>query len=210
MSKKFTADIDALADHLATKLDVSVTDAKNALVGYEPPEKMKLTFNTIVIAKYSDKSYAILGDTKGIKETLKGIGTGVCKYNASLRFGPGWIFQSKYLSVVTDALKEKGIKYKKTDNDEETIALSKGGKEEKSDDDEAEKKPKKGSKKAAKEESDSESENEKPKKGSKKAAKEESDSESEDEKPKLKKKPLPSKKSAKTSKKEESDDDSDV
>ena len=141
MSKKFTADIDALADHLATKLDVSVTDAKNALVGYEPPEKMKLTFNTIVIAKYSDKSYAILGDTKGIKETLKGIGTGVCKYNASLRFGPGWIFQSKYLSVVTDALKEKGIKYKKTDNDEETIALSKGGKEEKSDDDEAEKKP---------------------------------------------------------------------
>ena len=49
-------------------------------------------FEIFKIIDYSEKSIAVIGDTKNIKESLKEIG-GV--FNPRLRCGAGWIFSKK-------------------------------------------------------------------------------------------------------------------
>ena len=53
------------------------------------------------IIDYSEKAFAVIGDTKIIKETLKELGG---KFNAKLSCGAGWIFSKKHLSTVTNRL----------------------------------------------------------------------------------------------------------
>lgn len=51
----------------------------------------------ISIIDYSEKAFAVIGDTKPIKDKLKDIGG---SFNARLRCGPGWIFSKKRLEAV--------------------------------------------------------------------------------------------------------------
>ena len=53
------------------------------------------------VIDYSEKAFAIIGDTKVIKVTLKELGG---KYNPKLRCGAGWIFSKKKQDKVTSAL----------------------------------------------------------------------------------------------------------
>ena len=68
--------------------------------------------NKITIVKYSDKAYAIIGETKPFKDILKGLN---CRFNGFLTVNDvkeaGWIFSAKRLEDITTAL--KGVKIKK-------------------------------------------------------------------------------------------------
>ena len=68
--------------------------------------------NKITIVKYSDKAYAIIGETKPFKEILKGLN---CRFNGFLTVNnvkqAGWIFSVKRLNDITTVL--KGVKIKK-------------------------------------------------------------------------------------------------
>jgi hypothetical protein len=57
----------------------------------------------IEIVNYTDKSFAVYGDTKSIKEQLKELGG---RFNRNLKGRPGWIFSNKHLSKVEGFLKE--------------------------------------------------------------------------------------------------------
>lgn len=57
--------------------------------------------NNIEIIDYSEKSIAVIGDTKNIKESLKEIG-GV--FNPRLRCGAGWIFSKKKMAELEELL----------------------------------------------------------------------------------------------------------
>ena len=46
----------------------------------------------IRLIDYSEKAFAIIGETKEIKETLKSLGG---RYNPHLNCGAGWIFSKK-------------------------------------------------------------------------------------------------------------------
>ena len=67
--------------------------------------------NKIKIVKYSDKAYAIIGETKPFKEILKGLN---CRFNGFLTVNnvkqPGWIFSTKRLEDITTALNRVKIK----------------------------------------------------------------------------------------------------
>jgi hypothetical protein len=49
---------------------------------------------------YSEKAFAVLGDTKPVKDQLKALGG---KFNPHLKCGAGWIFSKKKLNEVTAA-----------------------------------------------------------------------------------------------------------
>jgi hypothetical protein len=53
------------------------------------------------IVDYSEKAFAVIGDTKPIKDTLKALGG---SFNPRLSCGAGWIFSKKKLAEVTAAL----------------------------------------------------------------------------------------------------------
>jgi Large polyvalent protein associated domain 29 len=55
----------------------------------------------INILDYSEKAFAVVGDTKPIKEKLKALGG---SFNARLTCGAGWVFSKKKLDEVTKAL----------------------------------------------------------------------------------------------------------
>lgn len=55
----------------------------------------------VKIVDYSEKSFAIIGDTKSIKETIKELGG---RFNRNLTCGPGWIFQKSKLDAVKQRL----------------------------------------------------------------------------------------------------------
>jgi hypothetical protein len=57
------------------------------------------------IKDYSDKSFAIYGDTKPFKEELKNLGG---KFNPNLKDGPGWIFSMKHKEAVQKWAEEQG------------------------------------------------------------------------------------------------------
>lgn len=59
---------------------------------------------TVQIIDYSEKAFAVIGDTKPIKDLLKDLGG---SFNARLRCGAGWIFSKKRLTAVSDALRER-------------------------------------------------------------------------------------------------------
>ena len=46
----------------------------------------------IRLIDYSEKAFAIIGDTRAIKETLKSLGG---RFNGRLSCGAGWIFSKK-------------------------------------------------------------------------------------------------------------------
>jgi hypothetical protein len=49
----------------------------------------KMSFNDLKIEDYTDRSVAVMGDTRKYKEDLKKLGG---KYNGNLKNGPGWVF----------------------------------------------------------------------------------------------------------------------
>ena len=57
--------------------------------------------NGIEIVDYSEKSFAVIGETKAIKDTLKELGG---KFNFRLSCGAGWIFSKTKLEDVTKVL----------------------------------------------------------------------------------------------------------
>lgn len=46
----------------------------------------------IQIVDYSDRAFAVIGETKPIKESLKALGG---RFNPRLKCGAGWIFSNK-------------------------------------------------------------------------------------------------------------------
>lgn len=74
-------------------------------------ELSKITFNDIIapdeikpnfkIVDYSEKAFAIVGDTKPIKEKLKQLGG---SFNPRLACGIGWIFSKKRYDIVKKEL----------------------------------------------------------------------------------------------------------
>jgi len=83
-------------------------------IGYTLPETAQKTtepnFNPVAIVNgeiniidYSEKAFAVVGDTKPIKDKLKALGG---SFNPRLSCGAGWIFSKKKLNEVTKALSE--------------------------------------------------------------------------------------------------------
>ena len=62
---------------------------------------LKIDVNGIEIVDYSEKSFAVIGETKKIKETLKGLGG---SFNMRLSCGAGWIFPKSKLNNVKETL----------------------------------------------------------------------------------------------------------
>jgi len=52
---------------------------------------------TVKIVDYSDKAFAVIGETKPIKDTLRSLGG---SFNAHLKCGAGWIFSKKRLQAI--------------------------------------------------------------------------------------------------------------
>lgn len=65
------------------------------------PEPAPVPEGKIQIIKYSDKSIAVIGDTKKVKDILKAVG-GI--FNPRLSCGMGWIFPISKMEEVKDAL----------------------------------------------------------------------------------------------------------
>lgn len=69
----------------------------------------------ITIVKYSEKSIALFGETKNVKDQLKTIGA---KFNRFLKDPndenskiPGWILSIKKLDLVVQKLTELGVEF---------------------------------------------------------------------------------------------------
>ena len=56
----------------------------------------------VELVEYSEKSFAIVGETKEIKDNLKELGG---KFNKYLKCGSGWIFSNKRKETVLSFLK---------------------------------------------------------------------------------------------------------
>lgn len=59
---------------------------------------------TVQLVDYSEKAFAIIGDTYPIREKLEKAGG---KFNKFLKCGPGWIFSKKRLDAVREAIQAK-------------------------------------------------------------------------------------------------------
>lgn len=70
----------------------------------ERPAKTKIgnliTAVGLTVIDYSDKSIAVIGDTKAVKDRLKEMGG---RFNAKLSCGPGWIFSKSKKDEITAA-----------------------------------------------------------------------------------------------------------
>ena len=70
----------------------------------ERPAKTKIgnliTAVGLTVINYSDKSIAVIGDTKAVKDRLKEMGG---RFNAKLSCGPGWIFSKSKKDEITTA-----------------------------------------------------------------------------------------------------------
>lgn len=69
-------------------------------------EKQEVKTGEVQIIDYSEKAFAVIGDTKPIKDKLSELGG---KFNARLSCGPGWIFSKKRLDSVQRALSSKPV-----------------------------------------------------------------------------------------------------
>lgn len=72
----------------------------------KPAKKIKSAVNVLSapvleLIDYSEKSFAIIGETKPIKETLKTLGG---SFNGRLSCGPGWIFSKSKIDTVKQTL----------------------------------------------------------------------------------------------------------
>jgi len=77
--------------------DVEQTEATQSPAAKVPAGKIQ-------IVDYSEKAFAVIGDTKPIKDKLKSLGG---SFNPRLSCGAGWIFSKKRLEDVTKALTEE-------------------------------------------------------------------------------------------------------
>lgn len=66
---------------------------------FSQPEEKKLNLKLI---DYSEKAFAVIGDTKPIKDKLRLLGG---SFNSRLSCGMGWIFSKKRLETVKTELK---------------------------------------------------------------------------------------------------------
>jgi len=64
-------------------------------------EAVPVEAGTVQIVEYSEKSFAVIGDTKPIKDTLKDLGG---RFNFRLTCGAGWIFPNSKLEEVQNFL----------------------------------------------------------------------------------------------------------
>lgn len=64
----------------------------------------EVTPGTVQLVDYSEKAFAIIGDTYPIREKLQKIGG---KFNKFLKCGPGWIFSKKRIDEVRAAIQAK-------------------------------------------------------------------------------------------------------
>lgn len=77
------------------KIDIETTEPE------AKPAPVKVETGTINIIKYSDRSIAVIGDTKPIKDKLKELGG---SFNFRLSCGPGWIFPMSKLETLQNTL----------------------------------------------------------------------------------------------------------
>ena len=73
--------------------------------------KNKEQKNGLKIVDYSEKSFAVIGDTKPVKEQLKQLGGA---WNRGLTCGAGWIFSNKARERVEEFIKTGKVPAKKT------------------------------------------------------------------------------------------------
>lgn len=73
--------------------------------------KNKEQKNGLKIVDYSEKSFAVIGDTKPVKEQLKQLGG---SWNRGLTCGAGWIFSNKARERVECFIKTGKVEQKKT------------------------------------------------------------------------------------------------
>lgn len=67
-------------------------------------EKVEVESGKVQVIEYSEKAIAMIGDTKPIKDKLKGLGG---KFNFRLSCGPGWIFPKSKIEEIKKALTVK-------------------------------------------------------------------------------------------------------
>lgn len=81
------------------RVDTNRTEKEEPVRATKQVEPIKA--NGIEIVDYSEKSFAVIGDTKAIKDTLKELGG---KFNFRLSCGAGWIFSKTKLEDVKKVL----------------------------------------------------------------------------------------------------------
>ncbi len=67
----------------------------------QEPENQEQVKAKVQIVNYSDRSFAVIGETKPIKDVLRSLGG---SFNAHLTCGIGWIFSKKHLQAVKTKL----------------------------------------------------------------------------------------------------------
>ena len=90
------ASLEVMVDELHDE-DESDSDSDSE---YEPENKCEIgerEYYSITIEDYSDKSFAVYGDTREYKEQLKNLGG---KWAPKLSTGPGWIFSNNHREAV--------------------------------------------------------------------------------------------------------------
>jgi hypothetical protein len=79
-------------------------EQKQVVVEDQPEyEKVEVPAGEVQIVDYSEKSFAVIGTTKPIKDLLISLGG---KMNYHLSCGPGWIFSKKRLNSVQESLNQ--------------------------------------------------------------------------------------------------------
>lgn len=99
------------SDEPKKKKEVKVEKVEKPKVK-EAVEVKEIENKGITMKKYSEKSFAVYGDTKQYKDELKALGG---KFNLNLKEGPGWIFRSTDAPKVSKWLEGN----KKSDSDDE-------------------------------------------------------------------------------------------
>ena len=84
-------------------------DVKEAMKEEEEKEQPKLT-----IIDYSDKAFALIGDTKSVKDDLKKLGG---RFNGKLSCGAGWIFSNKMREAVEKYVGGESVSVKNVKED---------------------------------------------------------------------------------------------
>lgn len=102
----------ATAKHTQAPAPVKIVEAAKV----SKPELSTVTIEDILrddapksavnIVDYSDKAFAVIGETKPIKDSLRSLGG---SFNAHLKCGAGWIFSKKRLQAVESHLQTKMI-----------------------------------------------------------------------------------------------------
>lgn len=84
----------------------NVDDVKPATTAAPNMEVLPTIAGQLNIIDYSEKAFAVVGDTKPVKDKLSDLGG---SFNARLKCGPGWIFSKKRLDAVQKFLQNLTI-----------------------------------------------------------------------------------------------------